>query len=43
MRILTLLLYFSLSKSILAKEPYDWQLGFQEPSSDVMRSVLRAS
>ena len=31
---------FAISKSILAKEPYDWQLGFQEPASEVMRSVL---
>ena len=40
MRILTLLSILFISKSALAKEPYDWQLGFQKPSSDVMRSVL---
>ena len=40
MRILTFLVTLITSKSILAKEPYDWQLGFQEPASEVMRSVL---
>ena len=40
MRILTTLIIILLSNSVMAKEPYDWQLGFQEPSSDVMRSVL---
>ena len=40
MRILTTLIIILLSNSVIAKEPYDWQLGFQEPSSDVMRSVL---
>ena len=40
MRILTFLITLITSKSILAKEPYDWQLGFQEPASEVMRSVL---
>ena len=40
MRIITLLFTFFISKFALAKEPYDWQLGFQKPSSDVMRSVL---
>ena len=40
MRILSILSIFFISKFALAKEPYDWQLGFQKPSSDVMRSVL---
>ena len=40
MRILPLFLVLLLSSTTFAKEPYDWQLGFQAPSSDVMRSVL---
>ena len=40
MRILTLIISLLASESVLAKEPYDWQLGFQEPASVVMRSVL---
>ncbi len=40
MRVQTLLFILFTPKIALAKEPYDWQLGFQKPSSDVMRSVL---
>ncbi len=40
MRILTLLFITLFSFPILANTPYDWQLGFQEPASPVMRSVL---
>ena len=40
MRILTLILITLLGKTAFAKEPYDWQLGFQEAASPVMRSVL---
>ena len=40
MRITTLFITLLASKLVSAKEPYDWQLGFQEPASEVMRSVL---
>ena len=40
MRILPLLLINFLGSVAFAKEPYDWQLGFQAPASDIMRSVL---
>ena len=40
MRNLTLLFLTLFGSNAFAKEPYDWQLGFQAPSSDVMRSVL---
>ena len=40
MRNLSLILITFFGSSVLAKEPYDWQLGFQAPSSDVMRSIL---
>ena len=40
MRILTSLFITLFSFPILANTPYDWQLGFQEPASPVMRSVL---
>ena len=39
-RIISLILVIFSSFTGLAKEPYDWQLGFQAPSSDIMRSVL---
>ena len=40
MRILPFLLILALSLPSYANAPYDWQLGFQEPASEVMRSVL---
>ena len=40
MRILLFLLTIALSLPSYANAPYDWQLGFQEPASEVMRSVL---
>ena len=40
MRIVILILTFFISKSASSNAPYDWQLGFQEPASQVMRSVL---
>ena len=40
MRILLILITALLSFRSFANAPYDWQLGFQEPASPVMRSVL---
>ena len=40
MRILLLLLLTLSAFPSLSNTPYDWQLGFQEPASPVMRSVL---
>ena len=40
MRILPLFLITLFGSAAFSKEPYDWQLGFQAPASDVMRSVL---
>ena len=40
MRILNILIIILFSFPGLANSPYDWQLGFQEPASPVMRSVL---
>ena len=40
MYFLPLLFLILFGSAVRAKEPFDWQLGFQAPSSDVMRSVL---
>ncbi len=40
MRIFILFFLTFFAFSSLANTPYDWQLGFQEPASPVMRSVL---
>ena len=40
MRILTIITISLIGSPLFAMEPYDWQLGFQEPASEVMRSVL---
>ena len=40
MRILVIFTLALFTFPVLANAPYDWQLGFQEPASPVMRSVL---
>ena len=40
MHILLSLIISLFSFTVFANAPYDWQLGFQEPASPVMRSVL---